>query len=395
MIMFRITHPRTRAMKNNPKELELYLHIPFCVKKCGYCDFLSGPWDEDIRRKYVQALSREICALGREHQSEGWKIRSIFFGGGTPSLLTGDEIARLMKDLYENFSVTCDAEISMEANPGTLTEENLEKYRKSGINRLSIGCQSVDDQELKILGRIHTVKEFLDSFEMARNAGFDNLNVDLMSAIPGQQVEDWERNLKTVAELGPEHISAYSLIIEEGTPFADQELDLPDEESERRMYEMTRDILDDYGYHPYEISNYAREGRECIHNIGYWKRVSYLGMGLGAASMLKGELRYNNTEDMGKYLKNSSNPKSLHKNEQHLSRNEQMEEFLFLGLRMTEGILEKDFKDYFACDINELYGTVIEKHQKLGFLDRRDGRIRLTKQGINVSNQVFVDFLLD
>lgn len=386
---------RMRAVSRNSKELELYLHIPFCVKKCDYCDFLSGPWDRETRRRYVQALIGEIGALGKKYGSQEREIRSVFFGGGTPSLLTGDEIAGLMDCLCENFSIKEGTEITMEANPGTLTAENLEKYKQSGVNRLSLGCQSMNDEELRMLGRIHTVREFLESYDMARNAGFENLNVDLMSAIPGQQVRDWERNLKKVAELGPEHISAYSLIVEEGTPFSRRKLDLPDEDSERRMYEMTGEILREYGYHPYEISNYARSGRECIHNVGYWKRISYLGMGLGAASLIDGNLRYQNTCVMEEYLRDSVDPKKLFREEQILSSQEEMEEFMFLGLRMTEGIREEDFSEYFGCSIDKIYGEKIEKHQKLGLLERKDGRVRLTRRGISVSNQVFVDFLLD
>lgn len=375
------------------KELELYLHIPFCVKKCDYCDFLSGPWDAGIRQQYVRALAEEIQALGERHRPEGWEVRSVFFGGGTPSLLDGEKIAGLMDSIRRSFSLREDAEISMEANPGTLTGENLYGYRSCGVNRLSIGCQSMKDEELRRLGRIHTASEFLESYEMAREAGFENLNVDLMSAIPGQRVEDWESNLRAVAELAPEHISAYSLIVEEGTPFAKRQLDLPDEESEREMYEMTGEILREYGYHPYEISNYARDGRECLHNVGYWQRISYLGMGLGAASLLGGNLRYSNTANMEEYLRDSRNPERLRREEQHLTLRDQMEEFLFLGLRMTEGIREVDFERSFGKAIDEVYGEAIEKHRRLGLLERDSGRLRLTKQGISVSNQVFVDFM--
>ena len=228
---------------------------------------------------------------------------------------------------------------------------------------------------------------------MAREAGFENLNVDLMSAIPGQRVEDWESNLRAVAELAPEHISAYSLIVEEGTLFAKRQLDLPDEESEREMYEMTGEILREYGYHPYEISNYARDGRECLHNVGYWQRISYLGMGLGAASLLGGNLRYSNTANMEEYLRDSRNPEQLRREELHLTLRDQMEEFLVLGLRMTEGIREVDFERSFGKALDEVYGGVIEKHRRLGLLERDSGRLRLTKQGISVSNQVFVDFM--
>ncbi len=376
------------------KEIELYIHIPFCVKKCDYCDFLSGPWRVQTRQEYVQALIREIQSLGERYKSQFVQVRSIFLGGGTPSLLTGTEIAEVMDMLFGNFSVNQSAEISMEANPGTLSEKKLRDYQKAGINRLSLGCQSVKDRELQALGRVHTAAEFFESYDMARAAGFENLNVDLMSAIPGQQTEDWEENLRAVAELEPEHISAYSLIVEEGTPFAQRQLDLPDEESERAMYEMTGAVLAEYGYHQYEISNYAKAGRECLHNIGYWQRVSYLGMGLGASSLLGKELRYRNTDYMEEYLRDSGRPEKIRREEQRLTEQEQMEEFMFLGLRMTQGVSEKDFEGNFGYPVDEIYGKVIKKHQKLGLLERKNGRIWLTRQGINLSNQVFVDFIL-
>ena len=216
--------------------LEIYVHLPFCVKKCDYCDFLSGPYSEDIRSAYVQAVLKEIRSLGRRERAENWKVRSIFFGGGTPSLMNGEEITQILDEIRRDFQFEPEAEISLEANPGTLTENKLKAYQSGGINRLSLGCQSAKDQELKRLGRIHTWEEFLKSYHMAREAGFQNINVDLMSGIPGQSVLDWEENLEAVLALTPEHISAYSLIVEEGTPFYERELNLPDEDSERRMY---------------------------------------------------------------------------------------------------------------------------------------------------------------
>ena len=258
------------------KELELYIHIPFCVRKCAYCDFLSGPADYEAQKSYKEALIREIENVESFADSE---VSSIFIGGGTPSVFSEQWMAEVLEKVYTHFNVRQDAEISIEANPGTVDLGKLAVYRRAGINRISFGCQSGDNRELKLLGRIHTWEEFLESFSMAREAGFSNINVDLMSGLPGQSLASWEDSLYKTAQLKPEHISAYSLIIEEGTPFASQKLELPDEEEERNMYERTREILENWGYHQYEISNYARPGRECRHNLGYWRAegVSWSG----------------------------------------------------------------------------------------------------------------------
>lgn len=256
-------------MNNREKApLELYVHIPFCIKKCDYCDFLSGPAGREVQKRYVKALLEEIAGVSGFSER---KISSVFIGGGTPSVLEASETAEIMDALRGKFRISSRTEITMEVNPGTLTKEKLEQYKVSGINRLSMGLQSTENSELKILGRIHMFEEFLDNYRLARDIGFNNINVDLMFAIPGQSCESWEKNLRTVAELEPEHISAYSLIIEKGTPFAERNLELPDEDSEYRMYEDTAAILESYGYHQYEISNYAKTGFECRHNIGYWK----------------------------------------------------------------------------------------------------------------------------
>lgn len=386
-------------MRNKKKApLELYVHIPFCVKKCDYCDFLSGPAEPDTRRAYVQALLREIDGIAG---CEDREIPSVFIGGGTPSVLEASEIFGIMEALRRKFCFSEKAEITIEANPGTLTGKKLEQYRESGINRLSMGLQSAENRELRTLGRIHTFEEFLGNYRLAREAGFKNINVDLMCAIPGQECEGWERNLQTVAQLEPEHISAYSLIIEEGTPFAEKKLDLPDEDSEYRMYEDTREILREYGYHQYEISNYAKAGYECRHNIGYWRRTQYLGLGLGAASLTaesgspSGQCRFRNTEDMQEYLQYSSTPEKIRKDRVSLSVAEQQEEFMFLGLRMTQGISEKDFQDCFGVSLNEIYGEILEKYRKTDFLEKEGSCWRFTRQGIHVSNQILADFLQD
>ena len=377
-------------MEIRENSLELYFHIPFCIKKCEYCDFLSGPATRTRQEDYIYALLREMKTIS---EKEKRSVDTIFIGGGTPSVPDWDVMEKFLKGMREDFNVSPDAEITIEANPGTLTPEKLQLYRKYGINRISIGLQSPKDKELKILGRIHNYSQFLESYHMAREAGFSNINIDLMFAIPGQTCKGWLENLRTVAELGPEHISAYSLIIEEGTPFYKKELDLPDEDSEYIMYEDTGKILGEYGYHQYEISNYAKKGRRCRHNEGYWTRMDYLGLGLGAASLL-GNRRFSNTDSMEEYLKNSGSPEKIRKNQEKLSTYDEMAEFMFLGLRMTEGISVKRFQECFGVPIEKIYGQVINGYKKQGLLIEKNGRIFLSRPGIHVSNTIMADFLL-
>ena len=379
-------------MKNNRRiPLELYVHIPFCVRKCQYCDFLSGPSDEETKDRYIEALLKEIRAA--EH-TEDYEIVSVFIGGGTPSALKAEAIASIMRTLQEQFFFCEDAEVTIEANPGTVDLEKLTIYRNVGINRLSLGLQSTDAEELKLLGRIHSYEEFLKSYEWAREAGFSNINIDLMFAIPGQTGEAWRQHLYQVAELNPEHISAYSLIIEEGTPFAEQNLDLPDEDTEYQMYEDTAEILERYGYRQYEISNYAKQGYMCRHNAGYWQRRDYLGFGLGASSLYRG-MRFSNTRRMQEYLKESRNPDQIRKDVTVLSRNERIEEFMFLGFRMTEGISEKKIEENFDVRLMDVYGDILQKYEETGFVEHIETKWRLTRKGIHVSNHILADFLLD
>lgn len=374
---------------NMKKELELYFHIPFCVKKCGYCDFLSGPADADRQKEYIRALYSEIEHCGDFAE---YCVSSVFIGGGTPSVLPGEWMAELLDRVQKHFYLDPGAEISLEANPGTVDREKLKSYRRAGINRISFGCQSAENEELKTLGRIHTWEDFLESFRLARECGFENINVDLMSGLPGQSLDSWENTLRKVTELEPEHISAYSLIIEEGTPFAQKELALPEEEEERAMYEHTRVILGKYGYHPYEISNYAKSGRECRHNVGYWKRTEYLGMGLGSASLLK-NVRFSNTRDMDKYLENSGIPEKIREQTEVLSVRDQMAECMILGLRMTEGVSAGQFERSFGKKLDSVYGDVIEKYVRMGFMERSGDYVRFTLRGISVSNSILVDFM--
>lgn len=379
------------AKNNKTASMEIYIHIPFCAKKCEYCDFLSGPAGGKEQRAYVQALLKEIRAA---EEGQGRSVSSIFIGGGTPSLLKEDLLGSILNEIYKKFNLEPGAEISIEVNPGTVSSKKLEAYRRMGINRLSIGLQSTDDRELKTLGRLHNYAQFLETYQAAGNAGFDNINIDLMSALPNQTYEGWVANLRRTAELSPAHISAYSLIIEEGTPFAMRELNLPDEETEYRMYEDTAAILEEYGYEQYEISNYAKKGRRCRHNVGYWTRCDYLGLGLGAAS-LWGKKRFSNTADMEEYLRNSAFPERIRLMEPVLSREDEMAEFMFLGLRMTEGVSEAAFRQGFGVEMREIYGEVLKKYTGMELLEEKDGRIFLTRKGIHVSNSVMSDFLLE
>ena len=381
------------------KELELYLHIPFCVKKCNYCDFLSAPAGEKTRAAYVDALLEEIRGFD---EPEDYEVVTVFFGGGTPSILPGQAIFRIMEVLREKFSFRKGAEITLEANPGTVDKEKLSFYKKAGINRLSFGLQSADAEELKKLGRIHTWEKFLESFQLAREAGFSNINVDLMSALPGQTKESWEKTLCQVLALQPEHISAYSLIIEEGTPFyqlyekdverrdAGEEPELiPSEEEERAMYEATGRILKEQGYLHYEISNYAKPGRECCHNLGYWQRRDYLGFGLGASTLLN-PVRYKNTEDLEAYLGGDFSKKEFFV----LTKDNQIEETMFLGLRVLEGVSKEQFREQFSCELRVVYRKELEKLEKEGLLEEEGDFVRLTSRGIDLSNPVLAEFLL-
>lgn len=409
--------------KNKP--LELYIHIPFCVRKCQYCDFLSFAADEKTKQKYVEQLVKEISICGNRMTGQGAKtsfpVISVFIGGGTPSALSHHHIISIMDAVKGNFNLLPDAEITMEANPGTLTDEKLRAYKAAGINRLSLGLQSANPSELKALGRIHTWNEFLESYRLAREAGFENINIDLMSALPGQSLRSYADTLECVVLLEPEHISAYSLIIEEGTPFYEKYssmeeeirkygavrqkgsskiLPLPDEDEERKMYHYTNEYLAEKGYHRYEISNYSRPGRECVHNMGYWLGTDYLGIGLGAASLSGGE-RFSVIRDMERYLALTVDELAAgrqYENRESLTEQEKMEEFMFLGLRMTQGVLAENFAKQFGINIEKIYGEIFGKLMEEGLLrmtgtgDER--RYRLTELGLDVSNCVLAEFLL-
>ena len=326
-------------------------------------------------------------------------------GGGTPSVLLPVQTASIFDALYSSFDMSEVSEITIEVNPGTVTRKKVESWKSAGINRISIGLQSADDRELKLLGRIHTFQEFLHTWELVRNAGFQNVNIDLISAIPGQTVKSWEKTLRRTADLKPEHISAYSLILEEGTPFYEKygmgtdkggrcmDAGLPDEDTEREIYDMTERILQEYGFARYEISNYAKQGYACRHNIGYWKRTEYLGLGMGAASLIKNR-RFHRPQNLSDYINCVKNGERMEIETEILSQKEEMEEFMFLGLRMMKGISKKCFKETFQAELEECYGTVIRYLKENRLLDTAGDRVFLTKRGIDISNYVFEQFLL-
>ena len=375
--------------------MELYLHIPFCVRKCAYCDFLSFPSGAKTQRMYAKRLMEDIGVMGKRYGEI--PVETIFIGGGTPSVPDSGLIVEIMEHVRHAFHVADGAEISMEANPGTVTREKLTDYRKAGINRLSYGLQSANDQELKLLGRIHTWAEFLESFTLARECGFANLNIDLMSALPGQTCESWKETLSRVTDLDPEHISAYSLIIEEGTPFGERYGSeegrklLPDEDSEREMYHETKRFLKDCGYERYEISNYAKPGRECRHNIGYWTGVPYLGLGLGASSYLDG-CRFTVNPDMKQYLEEKP---GMFADIEKLTKKDMEEEFFYVGLRMTAGVSLSEFERRFGISAKEVYPGLMETFVKEKAARFEGDRFVLTDYGLDVSNYIMAQFLQD
>ena len=409
--------------------LELYIHIPFCVRKCNYCDFLSFPAGKEVMERYVRALEEEIRRTGEAVYGQNGrpgetmysqngrpeeavygragggktevrpgsapKISTVFVGGGTPSVLEPEQIRSLFSCLRESFLLEADAEISMEGNPGTLNREKLSVCREAGINRLSLGLQSADDGLLQTLGRIHTWEQFLYNYQDARQAGFRNINIDLMSSLPGQSLENYVKTLETVTALEPEHISSYSLILEEGTPFfASEEIrrQLPDENTDREMYEKTKEILHEKGYERYEISNYAKPGFACRHNLGYWDEVPYLGLGLGASSYYK-NARFSNETDIRTYMENPFVPFLGRNDYECCDEKSRMEDYMIFGLRKMAGVSLSRFEKEFGTAAEEIYGGVIDRYVGMGLLVLEGDRLRLTDAGIDVSNRIFEDFL--
>lgn len=371
------------------QEISLYIHIPFCVRKCLYCDFPSFSGMDGMFEDYVRRLCREMGEAAPSFQGIG--VKSVFFGGGTPSILPPALMGRIMDKIMSAYDVNSDAEISMEANPGTLDAAKLREYKSMYFNRLSMGLQAWQDRLLERLGRIHRVGEFEDNFLQARDSGFKNINVDLMFSLPGQTMDDWQETLEKVIRLDPEHISAYSLIIEEETPFFDMyekgQITETDENTDRRMYYLAKEMLSDKGFRQYEISNFAKDGFECRHNITYWRTEEYRGFGLGAHSYVDGT-RFHNSADMKEYMAGGGRLDM-----EKLTPEEMQEEFMFMGLRMNEGISREEFLKRFKTDITSVYGQEISELISEGLLTENKGRISLTDRGIDVSNQVFEKFI--
>ncbi|MBD5513438.1 MAG: radical SAM family heme chaperone HemW [Lachnospiraceae bacterium] len=423
--------------------MSIYIHIPFCVRKCLYCDFLSFPMEKDtdlwknadirlatdVRKckdkwkthgvgSYVNLLCREIVQSAALYKK--YHVISIFLGGGTPSLLPADQIGRIMETVRAHYRMAENAEVTMEMNPGTIESGEPEQYITCGINRASIGLQSADDEELRRIGRIHDYAAFLKTYDLIRRAGFRNVNIDIMAALPGQDMASYERTLRKVTALMPEHISAYSLILEEGTPLYERQSEyvFPTEEEDQEMDRLTRQYLAGCGYHRYEISNYAGDGYECRHNKVYWQRGNYVGFGLGASSMVQ-NVRWSNPDTMESYAMYVMSAESKHgyggaesgqlievngqgtpetgyiPYRQVLSRQEQMEEYMFLGLRMVCGISAAKFGHIFGSPIEDVYGEAIERLRRQGLLVRDGDGIRLTERGLDVSNYAMSQFLFD
>ncbi len=371
-------------------KISLYIHIPFCVRKCLYCDFPSFSGMESIFDDYVRMLCREIDETYSDYR--GMEVKSIFVGGGTPSVLPPALLGRISDKIFSRFDVDSKAEITIETNPGTLDAKKLAEMKSMYFNRLSMGLQAWQDRLLKKLGRIHTADEFETNFLQARDAGFKNINVDLMFALPAQSLDDWQETLEKVIKLRPEHISAYSLIIEEGTPFFDMfdrgELKETDEETDRKMYYLAKEMLSDKSYKQYEISNFAKEGFECYHNKVYWRTEEYQGFGLGAHSYSDG-VRFHNTYDMKEYLRGEG----LRLDKEFLSIEEKQEEFMFMGLRMNEGVSEAEFLRRFGESMDSVYGDEIKELISEELLVKKDGRLSLTDRGVDISNSVFEKFI--
>ncbi|MCX0399414.1 radical SAM family heme chaperone HemW [Clostridium perfringens] len=375
-------------------KISLYIHIPFCAQKCLYCDFPSFARKDHLRKAYIEALNKEIISLREKHNN--LEINTIFIGGGTPSVLEPDELECLLKEVAK-LNMAKDIEYSMECNPGNLTEEKLEVMKKYGVNRISMGLQAKQDNLLKGLGRIHNYKTFKENFLLAKKVGFNNINVDLMFGLPNQRLNEWEETLREIISLEPAHISAYSLIIEEGTAFynlyENDKLKLPTEEEERKMYHLAKKILEENGFNQYEISNYAKEGKECRHNLAYWNMDNWIGVGSAAASYINGK-RIKNISSVEKYINSINEKREAVEEIINNSKNDNMEEFMFMGLRKINGIDENEFKKRFSMNINDVYGEILNKYIDEGLLIRESGRIFLSEKGIEISNIIMADFLL-
>lgn len=375
--------------------ISLYIHIPFCKSKCNYCDFLSFSKEEILIDPYIKALLEEIKNYGVLFANR--KVVSIFLGGGTPSILPTIYIDMIMQIIKESFHLTSDLEVTIECNPESLSDDKIRSYKSFGINRISIGLQSADNESLKKLGRIHTFETFVEKYNNLRFFGYDNINVDLMFGLPNQTLKDWHMTLNKIIELDPEHISIYGLNIEENTPFYTAEklkqIIMPDEEVERIMYWDANELLVDNGYKHYEISNYSKEGYECKHNKVYWTLGEYIGIGLGAASYYL-DSRNENLKDINKYIKANGNLEKTVESKKESSIVNKMEEWVFLGLRLIEGIDKKQFNQIFDKSFKNTYGDIVKKLINEGLIDEHNDVLSLTNRGIDVSNYVLSHFIL-
>lgn len=371
--------------------ISLYIHIPFCRQKCLYCDFPSYCGEENKMLSYSNSLSKEIDNI------KDRKINTIFIGGGTPTYLSL-EGWNVIKRSIDKLNKSEELEFTVEGNPGTFDEEKLKLFKTMGVNRLSIGLQAWQDKHLKRLGRIHSSEDFIKSFFMARKLGFDNINIDLMFGLPSQSLEEWKETLEIITELQPEHLSCYSLIVEEGTKFYDMyeqnELKLPDEDIERKMYMYTLEYLREKEYYQYEVSNFSKYNRECRHNLVYWNLEEYIGLGAAAHSHVGG-FRYSNVTEIDQYITMMDNTNSAVIEKKKNSMKDDMEEFMFMGLRKIRGISIEKFNKKFKISIYKVYGDVIEKYKKKNLLIEAEGQLFLTPKGIEISNSIMSDFMLD
>jgi len=375
----------------------IYLHIPFCVRKCAYCDFVSFP-QGSVPESYVDALLTEIELVSRGGEYPA-AFDTVFFGGGTPSLLSGDQMRRMMKALSERFNIRAQAECSMEANPGTTTPEKLAAYRDAGINRLSIGLQSTHDALLDEIGRIHTFQQFLDTLNSAKAAGFDNINVDLMHALPHQTISQYLDSIRTVCGLNVQHISAYSLILEEHTPLyfrvQSGEVSMPDEDLAADMQDAGIDALESYGYHRYEISNFAQSGFECRHNLNYWQNGEYLGFGVAAHAAVRQThwTRFANVDSQEEYERMIARGKRPLAETIYLAPRDEMFECVMLGLRLVRGLDRAAFRARFGLDAVEAYPDAMDRLRERGWVTENEGFIALNCKGLDLQNEALGFFM--
>ena len=384
-------------MRCDMRHTGLYIHIPFCVKKCDYCDFLSfGHVAQETKDAYVDALCKELTSLGNELNQPD--LSTVYIGGGTPSALSGDQIIRIISVVKDTFVLASDAEITMEMNPGTVADSNLKGYISAGINRVSMGLQSDDDEQLVKLGRVHTFEAYVQTYNRIREAGINNVNIDVMFGLHKQTMAEWQHTLETVIDLAPEHISAYSLIIEPGTVYDEAYdkgmLDLPNEELEREMYWYAHQRLEEAGYKHYEISNYSKPGMASIHNSKYWDLSSYIGAGLGASSYY-GQVRYKNITGLKAYIEANGYLADIRTVEQINDHLIELEESFFLGLRLLDGIDLVCLKEAYGDEAVGRYADIIDELVESSMLIREGSIIRLSREGLNISNQIMSHFLLD